>query len=644
MLPRRWTAAVALSLSLVTFTTLTTAAPPDDKDKPAESPPAPVADTPEPIRASVTLPDTVVTATKTPTSTDRVGSSISVIEASQLRAHQQRVMTDALRFVPGVDIRRTGGVGSLTSIFTRGTNSNHTKLLLDGIDLADPSTSGGIAQPQFLLSSGIDRIEVLRGPQSALYGSDAIGGVINATTARGEGPLSAYYTQEAGSFRTFLEQVGASAGDDTFNFAIHGAHLESDNISAKAGDDENDPYRNTTLRSRFGITPSDMFETDFYFHAMRTENEFDGFGDPNTDQTDSEFLFFKAAPKLHLADDTWTSTLNLSYARHDRETLQGAITNFNGQVFDLDWQNDITAIAGHTLTIGLDYRHELGEQNGGFSDFKETRNAVAFYAQDQIAIGERVTITPGARVDHYSDFGTHATFRVAAVYDHLETDTLLRASVGTGFNAPAFNELAGFGANPNLDPEKTLSFDVGFEQRLWDDRAAFGATYFHTRFDNLIVSVDTGGFNFVNFNVEEATSQGVEVFAAVEPIKGLTARASYTYNPTEANRIVDFSSLALAEGDRLLRRPTHKASFDVIYAFWDERATAALSLVYVGERDDVGGVGEAYTVVNLAGSVKVHDNVELFGRVENLFDKDYQDTVGFNMPGVSAFGGVRFSF
>lgn len=593
---------------------------------------------------TVEVREVIITANRVATAAEKVGSSATVVTGEQMKQTGAMQAFEPLQRAAGVEVRQAGGPGSQASIFLRGTNSNHTRVMLDGIDLSDPSSANAIVPLEFLQTGALDRIEVIRGPQSALYGSDAIGGAVNLITPRGHGKPTFRYQQIYGDYNTNIERVSSQGGNDFGHYFVHFGRMEADGFSHAVGNGERDPYRNVTVNSRFGITPTEEFEADFFVHYLQAENEFDGFTSTDSAQTDSDRLFFKARPRLHLWDDRWTATVNLAYTGHERDTLDGGTTRFRGRSFEADWQNDIQILDDHLVTTGLVYRYETGDQSGGFTPFDDQRDQLGFYLQDQIQLGERVTFIPGFRIDHFSDFGTQATYRLAGVYHHLETDTFVRASVGTGFNAPAFNQLGGFGANPDLDPEKSFGFDIGLEQRFWNGLASLGATYFYNDFDDMIVAIDTGGFVFENFNIEQALTQGVEVFGQVQPIEGLTVRASYTYTDSEAQQIVAFSSLALSEGGRLLRRPLHKVGLDVVYLFWEERASVAATLLHVSERDDVGGKADAYTTVNLAGSVKVHEHVELTGRIVNLFNEDYQDIFGFNAPGISAYGGVTISF
>lgn len=603
-------------------------------------------DPPQPLAlAQVHWPQTLVTATRTQTPTEQVGSSFTVVNSDEIDRRQLRFLGDSLKDIPGVDVRQTGGAGSQTSIFLRGANSNHTKITLDGIDFSDPSAANAIPQPEFLPLAGFDRIEVVRGPQSALYGSDAIGGVVALETAKGRGDPSFSYLQEFGSFRTFYEQIHSAAGDDRFNYNLNVSHLASHAVSSKTSDTEDDPFRNLHVGARFGVNPTPDSELNFFFHYFNSETEFDGFGDFRSSQTDSERYFVKAQPLFHLLDGVWTSKLNVSTSSQSRHTFDGSTERFRARAHEIDWQNDLRALESHLITAGAAFRHEEGDDSGGFSDFDDQRDIAGVYLQDQIQFGERLTITPGGRLDHFSDFGSQWTYRLAAAYRHLETQTTFRGSAGSGFNAPSFNQLSGFGANSGLKAEKSLGFDFGFEQSLLDKHLIFGAAYFRNDFDNLIVAIDTGGFTFVNFNIEQAATQGVETFLFVEPVEKLTFRGSYTYTDTEAGKVVPFSALAPTADSRLLRRPLHKMGADVSYRFWEDRATVSLGVLFVSDRLDTGSkTAPAYTLVNLAASVKLCEHVSIHGRIENLFNEQYQDVLGFNSPGIACFGGFKVEF
>jgi len=589
----------------------------------------------------------IISATRTPIPYRDAASSATVIREYDLEALAEPLITDALRGVPGLDIRRNGPPGQTTSLFLRGTNDNHVKFMLDGIDVTDPGTPTGTPLLDHLLTSGVGQIEIIRGPQSTLYGSDAIGGVVNIITRTSRSGDPAFrYEVEGGSFYTSRQRVTAEAGNQYVHAFMAATYFDTQGISASSAGTERDPYRNTHLATRLGITPTDELSTDIVLHYIHAQTEFDNSGADNPfNQTDSEQLFMKVEPKLYLADGRWVSTLNLNLANQQRETLEFAFGSFfdfffEGSAYEADWQNDIEVTEWNLLTLGAAYRYEQSESASDFATAENDRDIASVYVSDQFKLWEgRVHIVPGIRHDLFSDFGGHTTWRIAASYRHLESDTTFRGSFGTGFNAPSLFQLFDpFSGDPSLSAERSKGWDAGVEQRLFGGKVSVGATYFHNDIDELI-EFDLTTFGYVQTGA--ARTRGVEAFAVIEPCENLLIRPSYTYTDAEN----------LDTGAPLIRRPQHKGGMDVIYRFLDRRATVALGLFYVGERDDIvagtfpGVVAENddYVLVRIAASLRVHDNVELTARIENLLDEDYQDVLGFNSPGVAAYGGVRIT-
>ena len=586
----------------------------------------------------------VISATLTETPTSDVGSTVTVITGEELATKQQRLVVDALREVPGVDVRRQGGPGSLTTVFIRGAESDHTLVMVDGVKIHDTSAPGGGAVLDHLMIDNIDRIEVLRGPQSSLYGAEAIGGVVNIVTKKGAGPPTFSFSAEAGSHQTATERFSSSGGNDTFNYSVNVTRIDADGFSSLAADTtgEDDPYRNTSFGGRFGVDVSEQFGVDMHIRFIDSEVEFDDnfFGVHNTTQTDSEQLIAKIEPHLTLLDGAWRQKLGISVHDLGRDNLGSLASMFDSTSFCADWQHDLVVHENHTLTFGVEYEHQT-------ADFGATQSAnthaVGFYAQDQMTFGERLFGTVGVRLDDHDDFGSEFTYRVAGGYKHLETATIVRGSAGTGFKAPSLEDLydsTTFVNNPNLDAETSIGFDLGVEQSLWDDRATVGATYFFNEIEDMIFY---DGATFLLGNLGDAEANGVELFLAARPIENVSTRFSYTYTDTEVKE--GQGTFGPQANDRLLRRPLHKYNIDVVVdELLQGKAQVALNLQHVGERDDTGGTVDAYTVVNLYGSYRVNENVELFARVENLFDEQYQELAGYNTDDVSAFGGVRITY
>jgi vitamin B12 transporter len=513
----------------------------------------------------------------------------------------------------------------------------------------------------------IERIEIIRGPQSTLYGSDAIGGVVNIITKKGEGKPKFFLSAEGGSFTTFRETTGISGGNKWVNYSFAHSRFDTEGISAaskKDGNYERDGYENTSLSARLGFTPLDNLDIDFILRYINAKTDLDNFGgvggdDPNYVQK-SKQLLFKTQVGLSLFD-LWTQKLAFATTDNDRDVknekdhqhpFDSERGHYEGQLIKFDWQHNLQLHKTNELTLGFEYEEEEGKSRynwesqwgPGESLFPEkTANTKGYYIQDQIKLWERFFGTFGIRIDDHSRFGTEATYRIAPAYLIKETDTKIKGTFGTGFKAPTLYQLFapatlwGPIGNKNLKPEKSRGWDFGIEQELLKKRVVLGATYFRNDFKDLI-QFDWGqGY----INVAKAKTEGVELFASAKPIDDLTLRINYTYTDTEDK----------TTGEALIRRPKNKIGFDLNYHFLNN-GNVNLGVIYVGKRDDMDfSISpsrrvklDQYTLVNLAASYDISKNFQLFGRVENLLDKEYEEAKGFGTPGLSFFGGIKLSF
>ncbi len=550
------------------------------------------------------------------------------------------------------------GRGGDTSIFIRGAKSEHTLVMIDGVEVNDPMSPGRSYNFAHLTVDNIERIEVLRGPQSTLYGSDAIGGVINIITKKGEGKPRFFLSAEGGSYTTFRETTGVSGGDKLVNYSLALSRFDTEGISAankKDGNYERDGYENTSLSARVGLTPKENLDVDFILHYINAKTDLDNSGgvggdDPNYVQNTKQFLF-RPQIGLSLFDNRWIQRLGFSITEHDRdyknkkdpqhpsEFVEG---HYDGLLLKFDWQHNIQFYKTNTLTCGFEFEEEEGESKWedqwGLSIFpKKTANTKGYYIQDQIKLWDRFFGTIGIRVDDHSRFGTETTYRIAPAYLIKETGTKIKGTFGTGFKAPTLYQLfVPLYGDKNLKPEKSEGWDFGLEQEFFKTRVSLGATFFRNNFKDLI-DFDYATSRYVN--IGRAKTEGIEVFASVRPIDDLTTRLNYTYTDTEDKRTKE----------NLLRRPKNKFSLDLNYRFLN-KGNINLGVIYVGKRDDIDPSTydrvrvDQYTLVNLSTSYNITKNLQAFGRVENLFDKEYEEVKGYGTPGLSVFGGMKLSF
>lgn len=601
--------------------------------------------------------DIVVTATRLPTPAAEVASSVTVITGEEIERKQQRTLADVLRDVPGLSLVQTGGPGGLTSVFMRGTNANHTKVFIDGIDVGDPSSAGGDVDFAHLPAADIERVEVLRGPQSGLYGSDAIGGVINVVTTRRTGAPRLTVGMEGGSFGTFNQTGSASGAVSRLHYAFNAGHLHSGDTPVTPQDlvpagrnAIGDFYDNKTVSAKLGSGLTDSLEMDVVARYIETELRFTGEdfsafpSSPAAEHSraDTGQFFTRGTAHALLFDGALDQTLGVAYTRHYRRYLSpdtglGPVdpVTYRGNRIKWDWQGNLFIAATQILTLGAESQRE--EITTPVSAEATTN---AGFLQMQSSLDKRLFSAISLRYDDHDRFGGETTYRIAPAMLLRGTGAKLKGSVGTGFKAPSLDQLFhdypafGFFANPDLKPEESFGYDLGFEQALTRAHVQVGATYFHNDVENLI-TINNAGTSYAN--VAEATTSGVETFVSHEPSDRLSWRADYTYTKAED----------AVSGEELLRRPTHKASVNARWQVTDA-GTLSATVLYVGSRIDRSrdftvprfeAVG--YTIVNLAGSYDVSRVLTAFARVENLFNREYEDPTGFLRPGFGAFAGLQ---
>ena len=552
--------------------------------------------------------------------------------------------------MPGLNVVQTGGPAGQTSVFMRGTNSNHTKVLIDGIDVSDPSTPNGAFDYAHLLAADIQQLEVLRGPQSGLYGSDAIGGVISIITQKGDGPPRATASIETGSFNSFNQSVGLGGAQDNFNYALNVAHLHASDIPVtptqllppgqKAIGNN---YDNMTYSTKLGADLNEIWSVNsvaLYTDAMLRFTGDSGFpAVPNPTQSTHavQQLFTRQEAVASLFDGRIMNYFGVNYANNRSSAIapgDPAATVTTGERVEYDW-HAVTALApGHNYIVGLQQQTDRMD-TAGFS--AENGNKAGF-VELQSQFAGRFFLAANMRDDFNDQFGEHATYRIAPAVIVPLTETMLKASYGTGFKAPSLSELFqnfpdfSFFGNPNLKPEEGSGYDAGFEQPLLNDRVRFGSTYFHNSITNLITGTFT---SYANVNL--ATTEGTENFVAARLTDRVAIRADYTFT-----RAIDAST-----GLQLLRRPKQKWSATATWTPIDP-LTLSATLLHVSDWLDVsrdgtvsGIVAPGYTIVNLRGDYALGDQIKLFGRVDNLFNLHYQNPTGFLAPGLGVFGGIR---
>lgn len=601
--------------------------------------------------STVTLPPIVVSPTLVPTPVSEVASSVTVITAADIERTQRRTIADTLMAVPGLNVVQNGTPGSQTSVFIRGTNSNHVKVLIDGVDISDPSSPSGGFDLGHLMTSDIERIEVLRGPQSGLYGADAIGGVIVITTKQGSGPPKATGYVEGGSFGTFNQAAGVRGATDRLNYAFNVSHYRYTDMPVtpaymlpQGARAIGNAYENTTLSTKLGAALSENLTVNLIgrytdaklSYADDDSNTFPGATFATQSTYKNQDFHGRAEAVATLLDGRFVNTFGANYTdyrRTNKDPDPNPLTTYNGTREKYDWHGNFLVMPGQTLVVGLERENDHADSDNVSAN---TGNQAGF-VELQSEIAKRFFFVANVRRDDHDAYGNHTTWRLAPAFIVPGSETKLKASYGTGFKAPELYQLYGVGpygfvGNPALLPETSRGYDVGFEQPL-GPRARFGLTYFRNDIDNLIQSDAT---YTTLINIGEAQTYGVEAFMSVEVNERLSGRFDYT-RTTARNAVT---------GAELLRRPRDKYSVSAVWRPID-RLTVSPTFIYLGQWVDIdrstsvtrpgGNVG----ILNIAVDYAVNNNLTVFARADNLFDKRYEDPLGWEQPGLGIFGGVK---
>ncbi|MFZ2053820.1 MAG: TonB-dependent receptor [Candidatus Aminicenantales bacterium] len=612
--------------------------------------------------------EVVVTATRLETPALEIGSAVSIISAFDLSRFKRTFVLETLRDTPAVSANQNGGMGGASSVFVRGANSEHTLVLLDGVELNDPINPSRSADLAHLLLANVERIEILRGPQSPLYGSDALGGVVNIISKRGEGRPRLTLTSSGGSFGTFVGQAAVSGAAKSVDYSFGLSRYETTGISAAdsrlTGNSELDGYANWTLSGRLGIALRENLEFDLTAHSIWAKTDIDNFGgpygdDPNNTQ-DYRSLYLKGQARGLFLKNRWEQKLAVAIVDsrrshrnrpdegHPGEAEEGL---FLGRMFTLDWQNNVFLHPAHTMTAGITYEKEQGESEylseslwGPYSSLFPLQKAgtIGLYLQDFLRVAGRFFATAGLRYDHHSRTGDALTYRLAPAYIIASTQTKIRASLGTGFKSPSLYQLYAPGTvfgpigNPNLRPERSLGWDAGVEQSLFKGRVQVAVTYFHNDFDNLIDFSTSEGY----INIGKAETKGVEVEFELRPWE--TSVFSLIYTRLEARD--------KTHDRRLLRRPEDMLSARLAFSFLS-RWTAAVSFDHIGRREDMNYsiwptlsiALPAYSLLSAVISCEAGRNLQLFIRLDNILNARYVQVYGYGTPGFSIQGGVKLN-
>ena len=591
-----------------------------------------------------TVGEVVVSATRMETSTQEVGSSVSVVTSEEIASKQASTVAEAVRGVAGLDVVQSGGPGKTTGLFIRGGNSGHLLVLIDGVRVNSPTL--GSFDFANLPTDNVEKIEIIRGPQSTLYGSDAMAGVVNIITKKGRNGHHLSLSLEGGSFNTFIEKASLSGAKDKVNYSFSLSREDTDGFSAaseKDGNTEDDGLGKTAASGRVDLQLSDDFNVKLFLRQINAKTDLDDFGSDDPNYTEDSELFVASAAFNYLVTDFWDHTLNLSLTKEDLKFKDPDTSFHNSRVKTaikgIDWQNDLYLFdESDIVTSGFEYEKQEGKNDS--AGFDESLNNKAVYLQNRLSLmGKRINITVGARYDDHSVVGGKATYRLAASY-MINDATRIKGSWGTGYKAPTINDLYyrdpwGSRGNSDLKPEESRGYDVGLERQFLDKKIMASATWYFTEFKNLIEWVEYAPWSYEPRNVSRARAKGWELSLEVRPVDSLVFKSAYTILDAKNDE----------SGMELSRRPEKKGS---LYLGWHSaKADIGVTANYAGDRwSDAQNTKkiDSYTKIDLSAALDVTDSLNIFARVENLTDEDYEEVKGFGTAGRSYYSGVKLKF
>ena len=588
----------------------------------------------------------VVTASGFEQPRSETGQAIDIVDRERLDQLQSATIGDALQSVPGVTVAARGGLGGQTSAFLRGGNSSQTLVLIDGVRINDLTSPNGAFDFGSLMTGNIGQVEILRGPNSIIWGSQAIGGVVNIQSLAPVDDFEGRFGAEYGAADTKRMNANMAGTSGLFEGSFGGSYVDAQGISALAGGTERDGFENFAGNGRLKLNISDAFNLDFGGYYNRATVEYDsafGIGANALPVTRNRQFVGYVGANVVAFDGRMQN--RMAYTRTDIRRLgtDPVLFSFNnfivrGNIDRAEYHTAFDVNDALTLTAGLEYERSFASTSfeGAAADI--ARNHVTSgFSQIIVHPLAGLTVTGGVRHDQYRDYGGHTTLGGNIAFTPNDGRTMLRATYGEGFRAPTLSEGQPPYGNPDLRPETARNFDLGFEQQILDGRARFFATYFNRRSTDLIA------FSFATFqseNIDRVNSKGVEAGFNLNPTDRLDIQASYTLVDA-VNR-----SAGANFGNRLALRPQHSGSLTVDWQTPFGLSVGSSVLLIGDSFDDASNsvALDGYALVGLRASLPINDRLELYGRVDNIFDGHYTVVAGYNSFGRNAAVGVRAKF
>ena len=590
--------------------------------------------------------DIVVTASGFAQPRSETGQAIDIVDRDRLDQLQSATIADALKTVPGVSIATRGGLGSQSSAFIRGGSSAQTLVLIDGVRINDLSSPNGAFDFGALMTGNIGRVEILRGPNSVIWGSQAIGGVVNVQSIAPVDGFAARMGAEYGGYDTQRVNANIAGSSGALEGSIGGSFVHSDGISALAGGTERDGYDNLTGNARLKVNLHDGFSLDLRSYYNRATVAYDsafGVGANGLPVSRNRQFVGYVGANFDLLDGRLQN--RFAYTRTDIKRIGTdpvifSFNNFNvrGTIDRAEYHAAFDLNDALTWVAGAEYERSFASTSfeGAAPDIARNQMGSGF-GQMILRPLTGLTLTAGVRHDIYDDYGGHTTFGGNAAFTPNAGRTMFRATYGEGFRAPTLTEGQPPYGNTDLKPETARNFDLGVEHQFLGNKAQIFATYFNRRSNDLIAFSSVTG---QSENIEKVTAKGLEAGVTLSPFDNLNIQASYT--------LVDAINRSAGAnfGKRQTLRPQHNVS---LTADWQTPfgLSVGSSVYWVGDSFDDAANNlrlNGYALFGLRASMPLTDTLELYSRIENLFDAHYTVVAGYNSFGRNATMGVRAKF
>lgn len=598
------------------------------------------------------LPQVVITASRITEPLAEVTSEAIIITKEEIEKMNAHFVTEVLRTIPGIYVKQSGGPGKQASVFLEtSTKSGDLLVMIDGIKVNSPTTGG--FDFSSLSVDEIERIEIVKGPQSTLYGSEAMAGVINIITKKGRGKPKINLSLESGSYGTYKPGLNLAGGTDKIDYRITTFYYKTDGFSAYAKGNEKDDYKNFFISGKFGFRPSKKLEFEFlgryYYDRFEldsgTEDGFNTcFDDPDYIQRRHHSLI-SGKVKLNLTSN-WEQVLTFSKVKEIINTkdpddmYKWWSSKITPAIYLLDWQHNFSLSEKFLVTIGTEYRKEKGKYESSNCYDEDIENKAIYLNAKIKLLNSNLILNGGARYDNHQTFGEKITYKIGFLYNLVTYALKIKTNYGTAFKAPTLNDLfwpntGWLMGNPELKSEKSWAWSAGIEKNFSNNRVTLSLTYFYQKYKDLIQWIEILPWTYQPQNIAKASIKGFEVNFDFNITPDLKIKTGYTYLDTENKKT----------GKYLIYKPDHK--FSVIGKYTMGKISLFADYTYTGRRyaNNNNQIKlKSYSLLNLSATYKLNPNISFFGRIDNLLNTNYEEVKDYRTPDRSFYVGIRFSY